>query len=296
MTEIYRPRRESASEFVEARRLRHHVRRWGDPAAPPILMLHGWMDVSASFQFVVDALARERHVIAPDWRGFGLTDCPGADCYWFPDYLGDLDALLDALLPPRQAVDVVAHSMGGNVAMLYAGVRPERVRTLVNLEGFGMPASDPAEAPDRMRQWLDELRDEARVRDYPSRDAVAERLVRTNPRLPLDKARWLAGHWSRRTAAGRFELLGDPAHKRVNPYPYRVDEVVAAWRRIAAPVMLVASTDGLERHRFVETDEYRQRLAAVPRLSRATVGQAGHMLHHDRPDRVAALIEEFVDG
>jgi len=295
MSDTYQPRLPSRSVFIEARGLRHHVRSWGNPDSPALVMLHGWMDVSASFQFVVDCLARDRHVLAPDWRGFGLTDRPAADSYWFPDYLADLDALLDALAPGG-AVDLVAHSMGGNVAMLYAGVRPARVRRLVNLEGFGMARTDPAEAPARLGEWLDGLRAGPSMRDYDSAEAVALRLVQTNARLPMDKARWLAGHWAAPDAAGRHVLLGDPAHKLANPYLYRVDEVVSTWRQIAAPVLLVSATESDARRRFVDTAEYRERLAAVPLLQRAEVERAGHMLHHDQPERVASLIEEFVDG
>jgi len=295
MSDTYQPRLPSRSLFIEARGLRQHVRCWGDPDSPVLVMLHGWMDVSASFQFVVDRLARDRRVLAPDWRGFGLTDRPAADSYWFPDYLADLDALLEALVPAHP-VDLVAHSMGGNVAMLYAGVRPARVRRLVNLEGFGMAPTDPAQAPARLREWLDGLRSGPTMRDYDSVEAVALRLVQTNPRLPMDKARWLAGHWSAPDAAGRHALRGDPAHKLANPYLYRVDEVVATWREIAAPVLLVSAAESDARRRFVDTDEYLQRLAAVPSLRRAEVAQAGHMLHHDQPERVASLIEEFVDG
>ena len=88
-----------------------------------MFLLHGWMDVSASFQFLVDAFAREWHVLAPDWRGFGLTQTP-QDGYWFQDYVADLDALAHALAPGER-VSVVGHSLGGNVAMLWAGTRPE---------------------------------------------------------------------------------------------------------------------------------------------------------------------------
>jgi pimeloyl-ACP methyl ester carboxylesterase len=294
MTDSYRPRRAARSSFVDARGLRHHVRRWGDPDAPPLVMVHGWMDVSASFQFVVDAFARERNVIAPDWRGFGLTGRPHADCYWFPDYLADLDAILDALVPDGP-IDLVGHSMGGNVATLYAGVRPQRVRTLVNLEGFGMRSTEPSQAPARLREWLDELRRPAGMKDYASHDEVAARLAQTNPRLSPDKAAWLARHWSERDASGRLRVLGDPAHKRVNPYLYRVDEILATWRAIEAPVLLVAAEARDDWHRFADTDEFRERLRAIPRLTRATVERAGHMLHHDQPERVASLIEEFVD-
>ena len=94
---MYRVQRPSRSEFVPIRHLRYHVRQWGAPSDhhPPMVMVHGWMDVAASFQFVVDAMAQDRWVIAPDWRGFGLTDVPaGTDHFWFPDYLADLDQLL----------------------------------------------------------------------------------------------------------------------------------------------------------------------------------------------------------
>lgn len=297
MSDRYTPLRPSSSLFVDARGLRHHVRRWGPPEGVPLVMLHGWMDVSASFQFVVDALRRERPVLAPDWRGFGGTSRPQADSYWFPDYLGDLDAILQALVPDG-AVDLVAHSMGGNVAMLYAGVRPARVRRLVNLEGFGMPATRPEQAPARLSRWLEELRAPVALRDYDSLAAVARRLASTNPRLPLDKARWLAEHWSVAGDDGRRTVLGDPAHKRINPYLYRVDETVAIWRCITAPVLWVVSADAPSdpRRAWTQSDEYRTRLSAIGSLRQARIEQAGHMLHHDQPGAVAALIEEFVDG
>src|SRR3954471_23216208 len=86
----------SESLFVEIRRLRYHVRRWPRPGAPKLFFFHGWMDVGASFQFLVDELEGDWDVYAPDWRGYGLTDWGKSDCYWFPDYLADLEAILDA--------------------------------------------------------------------------------------------------------------------------------------------------------------------------------------------------------
>ena len=124
----------SRSEFITVRGLRTHVRHWGREGAPIIFMVHGWMDVGASFQFVADNLQGDWHVIAPDWRGFGLSERISGDTYYFPDYLGDLDAMLDHY-SPREPVNLLGHSMGGNVVGLYAGVRPERVRRLINLEG-----------------------------------------------------------------------------------------------------------------------------------------------------------------
>lgn len=298
---MYRPRRRARDEMRPLRGLRHHLSCWGDPAGvtderPPLVMVHGWMDVGASFQFVVDALREDRFVVAPDWRGFGLTERPAADSYWFADYLGDLDALLDALSPGRP-VDLVGHSMGGNVVMLYAGVRPGRIRRLVNLEGFGMPETKAEQAPSRYRQWLDELKAPAELKTYDSVDAVAARLRKTNPRLPEDKANWLARHWSASGEDGRWTILGDPAHKRVNPLLYRKDEVLACWRCIEAPVLWVegADTDVTKwwGDRYPRAD-FEARLSQVPRVERHTLADCGHMLHHDQPERLAALIERFL--
>jgi pimeloyl-ACP methyl ester carboxylesterase len=264
------------------------------------VLLHGWMDVAASFQFVVDALAQmegfERWVIAPDWRGFGLSESAHADSYWFPDYLGDVDALLDAL-GIAGPIDLLGHSMGGNVVMSYAGVRPQRIRRLVNLEGFGMPGSKPEHAPRRLAQWLDELKTPQTLRTYASVDEVAARLLENNPLLTPDKAAWLAPHWSRLAADGRWHILGDPAHKRVNPVLYHVEEVLATWRLITAPVLwLEGDLTDIEKWwgtRYPRS-EFETRLAAVPRLQRALLSPCGHMLHHDQPQALAAQLARFL--
>jgi pimeloyl-ACP methyl ester carboxylesterase len=301
MHPAYVPRRTARSEFVRIRGLNYHVDLWGDASQvtlerPALVMVHGWMDVGASFQFVVDALVEDRFVIAPDWRGFGLTDTPAADCYWFPDYLGDLDALLDALLP-EQRIDLVGHSMGGNVAMIYAGVRPERIRRLINLEGFGLPASKPEHAPRRYAQWLDELKEPASLRSYASLDAVAERLVKNNPRLSADKAAWLAGHWSQQRDDGQWHILGDPAHKHTNPVLYRKEEVLECWRLVEAPVLWVESdeTDVSKwwGNRYPRED-FEARLGVVPQVQRVLLTQCGHMLHHDQPEVLARHIGAFL--
>ena len=146
----------SRSEFLTIRGLRTHVRHWGREGAPKLFMAHGWMDMSASFQFVVDALQGDWHVIAHDWRGFGLSERSGNDTYWFPDYFADLEAILDHYSPDAP-VNLLGHSMGGNIVSVYAGVRPERIAKLINLEGFGLPATRPEQAPGRYAKWLDEI-------------------------------------------------------------------------------------------------------------------------------------------
>jgi pimeloyl-ACP methyl ester carboxylesterase len=291
----YQARFESQSHWISVRGLRYHVRSWQTGTqilSLPLILLHGWMDVSASFQFVVDALQDARQIFAPDWRGFGLSERGQSDSYWFPDYIADLDALLDVLVP-EGPVDLVAHSMGGNVALLYAGVRPERVRRVVNLEGVGMPPVRPTQAPNRYRRWLDDLKASGQLRDYASLDEVAARLMKTNPRLSAEKGLFLAGHWARQCDDGRFELLGDPAHKRTNPILYRVPEVLACWRAVTASVLWVESEFQSDWYAFTHTPAYQRRLTAIQNLSRARIAQAGHMMHHDQPQAVAALVEDF---
>lgn len=303
-TNAYVPRRALQSRFIPVRTLRYHVNLWGDlgaitPQRPLLVWMHGWMDVGASLQFVVDALRDERAIAAPDWRGFGRTAPPPlADCYWFPDYLGDLDALLDAL-SPGAPVDLAGHSMGGNVVMTYAGARPGRIRRLVNMEGFGLPEVPPEQAPERLRQWLDELRTPQQIRAYDSLDAVAARLMKNNPRLSRDRALWLAAHWAEQRDDGRWHVLGDPAHKRVNPVLYRKDEVLAGWRRIAAPTLWVegdeTDPDRWWGHRYPRS-EFDARIALVSSLQRVRLARCGHMLHFDQPDALAAALESFLDG
>jgi pimeloyl-ACP methyl ester carboxylesterase len=286
---------------ISLRGLRYHLLSWGEPTPgrPPLVLLHGWMDVAASWQFVVDAFAEDRHVIAPDWRGFGLTAC-GVDHYIMGDYMADLDCLLDHVAGDT-AVDLVGHSMGGNVSMLYAGVRPQRIRRLVNLEGFGMPPAEAEEAPARYGKWIDELkrlhRGELDLKAYPAIDGVARRLMKTNPRLAADKAQWLASHWARQRADGLWEILGEAGHKISSAQIYRLDEVLALYRRISAPLLAVEAADdslsGWWKGRYT-LDQYHERLKSVRDARVARVEDAGHMLHHDQPERVAALIERHM--
>jgi len=312
MPVMYQAKRPSRSEFIPIRNQQYHVRIWGErrPGIAPLVLVHGWMDVAASYQFVVDALSdafmQGRQLIAPDWRGYGLTTGAPIDNYWYPDYLADLDFLLDHYAPDRP-VDLLGHSMGGNVVMNYAGVRPTRIRRLVNLEGFGGPATEPGQAPQRYAKWLDGLRQlqrgELDLRPYENVEGVARRLSKTNPRLARDqagqdKALWLAAHWARQNAAGQWEILGDPAHKIVNAQLFRADELLELYKCITMPVLAVEavhnSVDLWWRGKF-SIAQYHERLKLVRDCRIEVIDDAGHMLHHDQPERLARLLEGFLD-
>ena len=292
----------AASHRVALRGLVHHVLTWGDPAAPKIFLLHGWMDVGASFQFLVDAFARDWYAIAPDLRGYGRSDWQ-AQGYWFADYVADLEALVD-VFAPGEAVNLVGHSLGGNIVMMYAGARPARVRRLVSLDGFGIPAQSSDAAPSKLAAWLDALASPPEFSPYPTLAAVADRLQKTNPRLPRDKAVFLAGHWAEEIPDGGARLRSDPRHKLPFPTTYRLDEAIAVWRRIEAPTLWVAAAESAIPKWLVDPaegeagadglDAVRRRMAHVRDARLIVVRGAGHMLHHDQPVATAAAIEDFV--
>ncbi len=265
--------------------------RWAG-TQPPLIFLHGWGDSGLTFQFVVDALQTDRACIALDWRGFGRTEW-ALEGYWFPDYLADLDALLREL-SPEEPVDIVGHSMGGNVAMLYAGARPERVRRLVNLEGFGLAPSAAKDAPARYRRWLDQLRrGTPSFATHGSFEHFEGFLAKRNPRTPRDRIAFIAHAWAEADENGAVVLRADPRHRCVNPILYRREEAEACWREISARVLLVLGDQWWSRSKTAAAEFeslYRQlRDAHVEVLP-----DAGHMLHHEQPEKIAQLIDAFL--
>jgi pimeloyl-ACP methyl ester carboxylesterase len=294
MTAAYLPARRPEFLSRELRGLRHHFTRWPGLQAelPPIVLLHGFMDCGATFQFVADEMSPARTLFAPDWRGFGRTDW-SPQGYWFPDYLADLDAMLE-WIAPGTPVDLVGHSMGGNIAMIYAGVRPERVRRLVTLEGFGLPGAPAELAPDRYRDWLGQWREPEPAAVFPGLAVFAGVLRKRNPRLSPAQAGFVAEAWAEPLVDGRVRTRFDPAHKRVNPVLYRRAEVEACWSRIEAEVLYVAGAESDFAARLQGAGDPEAMRRWVRRLHPRVVAGAGHMLHHDQPAAVARLLDEFL--
>jgi pimeloyl-ACP methyl ester carboxylesterase len=282
--------RPPALDVLRSRSLNFQCYRWHGSLDPPLVLLHGWGDSGATFQFLVEYLDEGRDVFAFDGRGFGKTEWP-ADGYWFPDYLADLDALLERLFPAT-AIDLLGHSLGGNVAMLYAAARPERVRRLISLEGFGLPPTDPAGAPHRYLQWLDEIRAGKRFATYSGFDEFVRTLAKRNPRTSAERLEFIARAWAREDVEGRIHLLADPRHKLTSPMLYQHENTVACWRKIVAPTLLVLG-DRSEYAAYV-APELLGETPVVRGLQRAIVSGAGHMLHHEMPELVAELLEAFL--
>jgi pimeloyl-ACP methyl ester carboxylesterase len=290
----YQVRRPAHLETLEVRGLQFQLYRWPATAAgsdaKPIVLVHGWGDTGETWQFLADELAASRSLVAYDARGFGRTQwCQ--EGYWFPDYLADLDAILDHL-SPDEPMDLVGHSMGGNVSMLYAGVRAQRVRRLVNLEGFGMRRTQPEQAPARYREWLDEIKRGVRFATYDSFEQFAQVLARRNPRTPADRLDFIARSWGKQNAAGTIELRADPRHKHVNPVLYQREQALACWREITAATHFIVGERSEFAKRMLE-DMVAERWQTVSG-DIGTIADAGHMLHHEQPAALAELLEAFL--
>jgi pimeloyl-ACP methyl ester carboxylesterase len=268
----------------------YHVNEWGEVGQPLIVFLHGWGDAGSTLQFVVDELSSDWHIVAPDWRGFGRTACR-ASSYWFPDYLADLDYLL-AEYSPSDPVRLVGHSMGANVGGLYAGVMPERVRAFVNVEGFGLADSDPGDAPERYRAWLEQGRVLPAFGSFQDFDELARHILRRSPHMTMAQARFVAKAWASEGEDG-LQLRADPAHKLPNAVLYRRAEAEACWRNVTAPVLLVAGAASNILEAFGDVLGENSQALPFPDCRSLVIDAAGHMVHFEAPRALASALEEF---
>jgi pimeloyl-ACP methyl ester carboxylesterase len=231
---------------------------------------------------------------APDWRGFGRSEWP-QEGYGFPDYLGDFDALLEQISPDA-AVRVVGHSMGGNIANLYAGLRPARVRCVINLEGLGLPRTSPQDAPKRMRKWLDQIKSPTVEKTYSSFEQLASIIQFRYPRFAPEAAAFVARIWGTPDEDGRVRLAADPRHHWVNPILYKREDAEATWSEIRAPTLVVLGQESDYLPRLGVDGTIEALRAAYPGAEVVSIEGAGHMLHIERPDAVAPVIEAFLDA
>jgi len=285
------PFSESRSEFIRVRELRYHIRRWGDPAAPMVFLLHGFLDVSATWQPVAEGLLPRFQVLAPDLRGFGYTEWP-QDGYWFQDYVGDLQFIADHY-SPDEPLRLVGHSMGAQIASLYAGLRPQRVQQLVCLDGLFLPDMESTLAPKRFRRWLDELQNLPQQKNYASFDELAGRIRKQHPDLPPERAAFVARCWGREDGHGRISLCADPKHRLSGPGLYRNEESLAVWREITAKTLFV---DGALSPftKAIPTGEVQRRRACFREHRSVRIEGGTHMLHFSAPAETARAIAEFL--
>lgn len=275
-------------------RLSLHYRETGDPAGPAVVLIHGGRDHGRTWDPVAQDLSRDWRVIIPDLRGHGDSDHSSDGHYPMDAFVADLDALIEGLSLAK--VRLVGHSLGGNIALRYAGICPERVERLVAIEGLGAApdlrrARDEEAIGPRMKTWI-EARRLALKREHRRYSSIAEaalRMAAAQPQLDPSQVEHLTNHGLRRNTDGTFSwkydkmLWADPA------IDVTTEQMESFWQRIECPVLLVYGKDSWA------SDPSRDGRAA--HFKNATVSMyegAGHWVHYDRHDKFIAELRAFL--
>lgn len=255
---------------------------WGTPDETPIVFLHGWLDHAGSWEEVAERVPGWR--VAPDHRGHGRSPRVGpGTTYHFPDYVADLDALLDELGGrPR----LVGHSMGGTIATMYAGARPERVAAVVTVDGLGL-ADGEGEAADRLVAFLDGTRRGVKEKVHASVADAAARLRGAMPFLTEARARRLAER-DTRPVDGGVTWTHDPRHRIRGAIPYRHVHHQALLARIRCPVLSVHP-----QHSPFAPADVSALESTIPDLRVVEIPDATHMVHLQAPEALATAIRSF---
>lgn len=273
---------------ISANGLEHHVLEWNG-GGRPLFLVHGYMDAAGTWDRVAPALAKAGHrVLAPDMRGFGDgARAPQGSYYHFADYVADLAELVE-VVAPGEPVGLVGHSMGGTVATLYAGSFPERVARLANIEGLGPPDHPFDAGPSRMRSWIEQVR-ALGPKDRAMTEGVAkQRLAANHPSVDASVLDSRFTHLVTELAPGRYVWKFDPLHRTTSPVPFFAKLFIEFAKLVTCPVLFVSGGE----QGFHPPDE-EERLAAFAHLERATIADAGHMVHWTRPAEIAARLARF---
>jgi pimeloyl-ACP methyl ester carboxylesterase len=282
------------SSLYLSQRLRLHYVDWGNEGAPPLLLIHGGKDHARNWDWVAREMRDEYRVIAPDLRGHGDSAWAVGGMYTIADFVLDVTQLVEAL--SLRDLTVVGHSLGGAVALHFAGIHPERVRRLVAIEGLGPPPAmeDRLSATpgwQRLRSWVESMQELARrtPRRYASIDEAAERMLDANSFLSPEQAHHLTVHGVARNEDGTFSWKFDNYVRGFGPTRFGFDEVRELWGRIECPVLLVRGTESWA------SDPARDgRIDAFRDARLANIDGAGHWVHHDRLDEFLRLLREFL--
>lgn len=262
---------------------------WGDEQARTWLALHGWLDNAASFSRLAPRLvaALGIRVVAIDFAGHGLSQHRCGD-YALWDYCHDLLDACDDLGLSR--APLLAHSMGAGVACLLAAALPERVESLMLLDGLGALTTEAEEAPSQLRKGL--LADRRPLSSPPrypdSETAVAARVAGGATPIDTETARPLVARNLDALPDGRVQLRTDARLLRPSLVRFSPAQVAGMLTAIRCPVLLVEGKTGIMGER---TRACRAR-AAVSTLTRHVLS-GGHHLHLE-PASVGRVTETIV--
>jgi pimeloyl-ACP methyl ester carboxylesterase len=271
-------------------RLRLHYAVWGDESKPPLVLVHGGRDHARSWDFVAQAMTDRFAVYAPDLRGHGDSDWTVGGQYRVSDHVIDLTKLVDKI--GRGPVDLIAHSLGGRVALDFAATFPEHVRRLIAIEGFGWQLRSERPVADRLAGLVKAVREvemgESRV--YKTFADAEARMWEANKRLSPAMVQHLTRHAVRPREDGGLVWKFDP-YVYVQALPdWTQEELMALWRRIEAPVLLVGGAENWPKQPLVP--ELSQ---ALPNARTVIVENAAHWVHHDQRDEFVQLSREFLE-
>jgi len=280
---------------INVRGLNIHVQEWGDAENPTLFMLHGWMDCGATYKYSAEYLKSKYHIVAPDLRGFGNSD--HAPAYWFPDYFADLEIILNHYAPNR-SVNLVGHSMGANIVVMYAGIHPQRVNRVLSLDSAGLAPSEPNEAPEKYRRWLREILSEEPSKIYPDKRMLMHSIYKGNPSLSTESIEELALMWGKPVnddEHGAWMLKHDHKHRYTNPVRYQYEDTVEVWKQVTARVGLVMAGQSFMYERYESIDRISQvkELLSIADDDYFLIKDSGHMLHIEQPEATAECIAAF---
>ena len=280
---------EPISRFYQSQGLRLHYADWGNEAAPPLILVHGGADQCRSWDFVAQALQPHFHVMAPDMRGHGDSEWATASSYSLSDYVYDLTRLIRSTAVEQPAI--VAHSMGGMIALAFAGTFPDRVSRLAVLDGMFLPGPSAKPIDQQMVEWIAQLDKlaERKSRSFASIAEAAERILQRNARLTPEQARHLATHGVRKNADGSLSWKFDPYQGARAPYRLSADHYAALWSRITCPTLLLRGSES-----FLPDPATSGLMAHVRHADLRTITGAGHWLQHDKLDEVLVALRSFL--
>jgi pimeloyl-ACP methyl ester carboxylesterase len=282
------------SRIYFSQRLRLHYVDWGNPGAPPLLLIHGGRDHCRNWDWVAAALRHEWHILAPDLRGHGDSQWSRSGNYMISSYVYDLAQLIhqQELAP----VTILAHSLGGMIALRYAGIYPGNVRRLVAIEGLGASPrrrSERARQPIalRLQNWIAEQRSLAGrlPRRYATLEDAFRRMQEANAHLSPEQARHLTQHGVNQNEDGTYSWKFDNYVRTEPPGDLTGAEIEALWERIACPTLLVYGKESWASNPITDGRIRHFRNARV-----VTFEDAGHWVHHDRLDAFLELLRGFL--
>jgi pimeloyl-ACP methyl ester carboxylesterase len=279
------------AQFYQSQGLRLHYTDWGNEAAPPLLLIHGGLDHSRSWDQLARMLRASFHVIAPDLRGHGDSDWATGSSYSLADHVYDLSCMMTSLGLEKTAI--VGHSMGGMVSLVYAGAFPEKVSRLAVLDGVtNFPARKIKPIEARIAEWVTVLDKTARrkIHRYASVADAAERMRARNARLTREQAMHLATHALKQDADGGYSWKFDPYLRAPAPYRLSLEDHIALWSRIQCPTLLVAGSES-----FLPDPERAGVLGHFRQAELVRIEGAGHWLQHDKPAEVIDVLKRFLD-